>query len=55
MPFWDRITAWMLSVSPYVMVTAIFTAVYMFVPNTKLKWKPAVIGGVTAGVLRRLL
>jgi membrane protein len=33
------------------MVTAIFTAVYMFVPNTKVKWKPAVIGGVTAGIL----
>ena len=33
------------------MVTAIFTAVYMFVPNTKVKWKPALIGGVTAGIL----
>src|SRR5688572_31080887 len=51
MPFWDRITAWMLAVSPYVMVTAIFTAVYMFVPNTRVKWKPALVGGVTAGVL----
>jgi membrane protein len=51
MPFWDRITALALLVSPYIMVTAIFTAVYMFVPNTKVKWKPAVIGGVTAGIL----
>jgi len=33
------------------MVTAIFTAVYMFVPNTRVKWKPALIGGVAAGVL----
>jgi membrane protein len=33
------------------MVTAIFTAVYMFVPNTRVKWKPAIIGGVTAGLL----
>ena len=33
------------------MVTAIFTAVYMFVPNTKVKWKPALIGGVAAGIL----
>ena len=38
-------------VSPYFMVAAIFTAVYMFVPNTKVKWKPALIGGVTAGIL----
>jgi len=51
MPFWDRLTAIALVVSPYVMVTAIFTAVYMFVPNTKVKWLPAAVGGVTAGVL----
>jgi membrane protein len=50
-PFWDRMTAWGLEVSPYFMVAAIFTAVYMFVPNTKVKWKPALIGGVTAGIL----
>ncbi len=51
MPFWDRITAWTLEVSPYVMVTAIFTAMYMWVPNTKVKWMPALVGGVSAGVL----
>ena len=51
MPFWDRITAWTLEVSPYVMVTAIFTAMYMWVPNTKVKWMPAMVGGVSAGVL----
>ena len=51
MPFWDRLTTFALLVSPYVMVTAIFTAVYMFVPNTKVKWLPAMVGGVTAGVL----
>ena len=33
------------------MVAAIFTAVYMFVPNTRVKWKPALIGGVAAGIL----
>src|SRR3954462_13366627 len=51
MPFWDRLTTFALVVSPYVMVTAIFTAVYMFVPNTKVKWLPAMVGGVSAGVL----
>jgi membrane protein len=50
-PFWERLTAWSIDIAPFVMVTAIFTAVYMFVPNTKVKWKPAVIGGVTAGIL----
>ncbi len=51
MPFYDRLQAMGLWLAPYVMVTAIFTAVYMFVPNTKVKWKPAIIGGVTAGIL----
>src|SRR3982751_3146925 len=51
MPFADRLKEWALDVSPYLMVATIFTAVYMFVPNTRVKWKPAVIGGVTAGIL----
>src|SRR3954463_1246102 len=51
MPFADRLKELALDVSPFVMVGAIFTAVYMFVPNTKVKWKPALIGGVTAGIL----
>jgi membrane protein len=51
MPFWDRLTGWSLEAAPFFMVTAIFTAVYMFVPNTKVKWKPALIGGVGAGML----
>ena len=51
-PFWDRMTTWAsLEIAPYFMVTAIFTGVYMFVPNTRVRWKPALIGGVTAGVL----
>ena len=51
MPFFERLIAIGHEVSPYFMVAAIFTAVYMFVPNTKVKWKPALIGGVTAGIL----
>jgi membrane protein len=51
MPFFERMVAIGEKVSPYFMVAAIFTAVYMFVPNTKVKWKPAIIGGVVAGIL----
>jgi membrane protein len=51
MPFFDRLVAMGQKVSPYVMVAAIFTAVYMFVPNTRVKWKPALIGGIIAGIL----
>jgi len=50
-PFFDRMTGWAIEVSPYFMVATIFTAVYMFVPNTRVKWKPALIGGITAGIL----
>ena len=51
MPFFERLVAIGQKVSPYFMVAAIFTAVYMLVPNTRVKWKPALIGGVTAGIL----
>ncbi len=51
MPFFDRLKELGLMLAPFFMMTAIFTAVYMFVPNTRVKWKPAVIGGVTAGIL----
>jgi membrane protein len=50
-PFADRMMVWALDISPFIMVAAIFTAVYMFVPNTKVKWKPALIGGASAGLL----
>ncbi|MGE5731575.1 MAG: YhjD/YihY/BrkB family envelope integrity protein, partial [Gemmatimonas sp.] len=37
--------------TPYVMVIAGFTFLYVFVPNTRVRLKPALIGGVFAGVL----
>jgi len=51
MPFWDRVQEFAIDVSPYLMVAAIFTALYMWVPNTRVKWRPALIGGVVAGIL----
>src|SRR6187549_2360359 len=51
MPFFERLVAIGQKVSPYFMVAAIFTAVFKLVPNTKVKWKPAIIGGVVAGIL----
>lgn len=51
LPLLDRVFVWGLQVGPYVMVTAMFTLLYMFIPNTRVRFVPAVIGGVTAGVL----
>ncbi len=40
-----------INIVPYVMVTLLFTALYMFIPNTRVRFVPALIGAVTAGVL----
>jgi len=36
---------------PYLMITLAFTFLYMFIPNTRVHVKPAVIGAVVAGFL----
>ena len=36
---------------PYMLVIAAFTFIYVFVPNTKVKIRAALIGGVVAGIL----
>lgn len=36
---------------PYLLIIAAFTLVYIFVPNTKVKFRSALVGGVVAGVL----
>jgi membrane protein len=50
-PFLQQVTQSLVGLSPYVMVTAIFMVMYMFVPNTRVHWRPALIGAVTAGVI----
>jgi membrane protein len=51
MPFLQRLPVGLLELSPYVMVTVFFTGMYMFVPNTRVHWRPALIGAVSGGVL----
>ncbi len=36
---------------PYAMIIAAFTFIYIFMPNTKVKFRSALTGGVVAGVL----
>ena len=38
-----------LSLAPYAIVAALFTVLYKLVPNTAVRWLPAVSGGVFAG------
>jgi membrane protein len=50
-PFLQQLNRILIGISPYVMVTALFTVLYMFVPNTRVSWRAALIGALTAGVL----
>jgi membrane protein len=36
---------------PYLLIIAAFTFTYLFMPNTKVRFVPALLGGVAAGVL----
>lgn len=35
--------------TPYLLVTSVFTFLYMYIPNTRVQFRSALIGGVTAG------
>lgn len=37
--------------APYLLVIGAFTFIYIFAPNTRVKFRPALIGGIIAGVL----
>jgi membrane protein len=50
----ETLAAWIVRLgdtSPYVMVACAFTFLYLFIPNTKVKLKPALIGGIIAGIV----
>jgi membrane protein len=51
--------AWTLStmgkILPYVIVTLIFTFMYAFIPNTKVQFRAALIGGIASGVIWALV
>jgi membrane protein len=51
MPVLDRLPGTLIAIAPYAMVTAFFTGMYMFVPNTRVQWRPALVGALAAGVL----
>jgi membrane protein len=51
--------AWILGVLaqlvPYAIVTIVFTFMYSFIPNTRVQFRAALIGGVTAGIIWALV
>ena len=51
MPLMGQLPAVLIALAPYLMVTAFFTAMYRIIPNTRVLWRPALIGAVSGGVL----
>ena len=40
---------------PYAIVTIVFTFMYAYIPNTRVEFRPALIGGVAAGIIWALM
>jgi len=51
LPLLDRLTDSALRVAPYALVSVLLTGLYIAIPNTRVRLRPALIGGVTAGIL----
>jgi membrane protein len=51
LPLLDRLTNSALRAAPYVLVSVLLTVLYIAIPNTRVRLRPALIGGVTAGIL----
>ena len=51
--------AWMFraarQILPYLIVTALFTIMYTFIPNTKVQFRAALIGGIVSGIIWALV
>jgi membrane protein len=45
---------WIGRATPFLLVIAAFTFIYVFVPNTKVRFLPALVGGIVGGVLWEL-
>jgi membrane protein len=50
-PLISRLMGLGLQLAPYVMVTLLFTILYIIIPNTRVRLQPAFIGAVVAGVV----
>jgi len=48
--FGAQLVGFAIGLAPYVLVTALFTAIYVVMPNTRVRFLPALVGAFAAGV-----
>jgi membrane protein len=46
----EQVARWLLSLAPFAIVTGLFTAMYVLMPNTRVRVGPALVGGLAAGI-----
>jgi len=51
LPWLQRLRGTGIHLAPYAMVTVFFTALYVMIPNTRVRWRAALTGAVVAGSL----
>ena len=51
LPLFDRVLALSVNLAPFVVVSALLTALYVMIPNTRVRLGPALVGGVCAGIV----
>src|SRR5215469_1341004 len=51
LPLLNRLSGTGIALAPYAMVSAFFTALYMWIPNTRVQWRAALTGALVGGVL----
>ena len=51
LPLGTQLMALAIQLSPYVVVSLMFALVYALAPNTSVRWGPALVGGLMAGIL----
>lgn len=49
MEFFQPVILFLIKLIPYFLIWLLFTFLYMFMPNTKVKFRSALIGGIVAG------
>jgi len=51
LPLMVRVMAMILSAAPYLIASGLLTLIYIVVPNTQVRFGPALAGGISAGIL----